>query len=160
MQALCIAPFYRTRHRTKLCKWHLRLPFRAKPVTIEKPYLPAFHCRDQSKLFRIAWIAGVFLISSIFFQFPETDLPTRQLMVHQPWTKLRIIMEGEGKKLEKGCFKYLANGEQWWRKVISLFFFYYSISNRWAWGLSGFSKKSFLVGEKRNFLKTNCLGFA
>lgn len=63
------------------------------------------------------------------------------------------------KKLEKGCFKYLANGEQWWRKVISLFFFYYSISNRWAWGLSGFSKKSFLVGEKRNFLKANCLGF-
>ena len=26
-------------------------------------------------------------------------------------------MEGEGKNLEKGGFKYLANDEQWWRKV-------------------------------------------
>ena len=31
-------------------------------------------------------------------------------------------MDGEGKKIRKKCFKYLVNGEQWWRKVISLFF--------------------------------------
>ena len=103
MQDVCIAPFRCTRHRTNLYKWHLSLSFGAKPVTFEKPYLPALYCCDQSELFGLAWIPGVNLIYAIFFQFPETDLPTRQLMVHQPWPELRIIMVGEGKKLESKC---------------------------------------------------------
>ena len=64
-------------------------------------------------------------------------------------------MDGEGKKLEKGASSIWrmasSGGERWF-----LFFLLFDIESL---GLRTvrLQQESFLVGEKRNFLKTNCL---